>query len=86
MTVLLWARLLKGHADGARSRPGDWLTRVAITAGKIRATLAVRGTSIVPFDLLIAGRAVARGLILITNNLGEFNRVDTLHAEDWQAD
>jgi tRNA(fMet)-specific endonuclease VapC len=63
----------------------DFQLQDAITAGEIRATLAARGTPIGPFDLLIAGQAVARNLILITNNLREFNRIDALHVEDWQA-
>jgi tRNA(fMet)-specific endonuclease VapC len=63
----------------------DFQVQDAIKAGEIRATLAARGTPICPFDLLIAGQAVARDLILITNNLREFNRIDALHVEDWQA-
>lgn len=63
----------------------DFQLQDAITAGEIRATLAARGTPIDPFDLLIAGQAVARDLILVTNHLGEFNRIDALHVEDWQA-
>jgi tRNA(fMet)-specific endonuclease VapC len=63
----------------------DFQLQDAITAGEIRATLAARGTPIGPFDLLIAGQAMARDLTLITNNLREFNRIDQLRIEDWQA-
>jgi tRNA(fMet)-specific endonuclease VapC len=63
----------------------DFQLQDAITAGEIRATLATRGTPIGPFDLLIAGQAMARDLTLITNNLREFNRIDQLRIEDWQA-
>lgn len=52
-------------------------------AGEIRATLARQGTSIGPYDVLIAGQARARGLMLVTNNLSEFQRVDGLKVEDW---
>ncbi|WLE00496.1 hypothetical protein PX860_26740 (plasmid) [Agrobacterium leguminum] len=33
-------------------------------------------------DVLIGGQAKARGLMLVTNNLGEFDRVDGLRVED----
>src|ERR1700704_419358 len=44
-------------------------------AGKVRALLASKGTPIGPYDVLIAGQAVARNMILITNNTDEFARV-----------
>ncbi|WP_026620819.1 tRNA(fMet)-specific endonuclease VapC (plasmid) [Ensifer sp. WSM1721] len=55
----------------------------AFVAGEIRATLAVKGTPIGPYDALIAGQAKARGLTLVTNNMGEFQRVDGLSIDDW---
>ncbi|MGA9869218.1 MAG: type II toxin-antitoxin system VapC family toxin [Acetobacteraceae bacterium] len=54
-------------------------------SGEIRATLAAVGTPIGPYDILIAGQARARSLILITRNGGEFSRVPGLHIEDWEA-
>jgi len=36
-----------------------------------------------PYDLMIAGHARSRGLILVTGNLGEFQRVPGLRCEDW---
>lgn len=53
--------------------------------GDIRADLARRGEVIGPYDLMIAGHARSRGLIVVTGNLGEFNRVSGLRAEDWLA-
>lgn len=53
--------------------------------GDIRADLARRGQVIGPYDLMIAGHARSRGLIVVTGNLGEFSRVDGLRAEDWLA-
>jgi len=38
------------------------------------------------YDVLIAGHARSRGLIVVTGNLGEFGRVDGLRCEDWLAD
>lgn len=52
-------------------------------AGEIRAALQARGTPIGPYDVLIAGQAVARSLTLITHNVAEFSRVDGLEFEDW---
>lgn len=52
-------------------------------AGEIRAELAAKGTPIGPYDTLIAGQAMARDLILVTNNVGEFSRIEGLRIEDW---
>ncbi|MCL4069411.1 type II toxin-antitoxin system VapC family toxin [Pseudomonas sp. GX19020] len=57
----------------------------ARVAGEIRADLARQGTPIGPYDLLIAGQAKARGLTLVTNNSGEFERVPDLTLADWTA-
>jgi tRNA(fMet)-specific endonuclease VapC len=53
-------------------------------AGEIRASLALSGNMIGPFDILIAGQALSRGLTLITHNVNEFQRVKGLHVEDWE--
>lgn len=55
----------------------------ALASGEIRAALAAKGTPIGPYDVLIAAQAKTRDLVLITNNLGEFRRVDGLRVEDW---
>ena len=54
-------------------------------AGLIRAELEARGRPIGPYDLLIAGQARARALVLVTANAREFERVDGLEVEDWSA-
>lgn len=54
-------------------------------AGEIRAFLAAKGTPIGPYDVLIAGQAKARGMILITSNTNEFGRVPGLRIEDWET-
>lgn len=56
----------------------------AFSAGEIRASLAAAGTPIGPLDVLIAGVALARGLILVTHNTREFERVASLRLRDWQ--
>jgi tRNA(fMet)-specific endonuclease VapC len=54
-------------------------------AGAVRAFLAAQGTPIGPYDVLIAGQAKARRMILVTRNTGEFGRVPGLRIEDWEA-
>ncbi|MCM1232493.1 MAG: type II toxin-antitoxin system VapC family toxin [Ruminococcus flavefaciens] len=51
--------------------------------GRIKAELEKKGTPIGPMDTLIAGHAKSRGLIIVTNNTREFNRVVGLTVEDW---
>ncbi len=57
----------------------------ARVAGEIRADLKRKGQPIWPFDTLIAGQALARDLIVVTNNTREFARVEGLKLEDWTA-
>jgi tRNA(fMet)-specific endonuclease VapC len=54
-------------------------------AGELRAALAAAGTPVGPYDVLIAGQALARGLTLITRNLREFRRITSIQVEDWEA-
>ncbi len=55
----------------------------ARVAGEIRGSLAVRGTPIGPYDLLIAAQALQRSYTLVTANADEFARVDDLRWENW---
>lgn len=55
----------------------------AAHSGQIRAELSRQGLPIGPFDLMIAGHARSQGLIVVTNNTREFERVDGLRIEDW---
>lgn len=52
-------------------------------AAQVRADLERQGQSIGPYDLLIAGQALASGLTLVTNNTQEFQRVSGLKLESW---
>jgi tRNA(fMet)-specific endonuclease VapC len=51
----------------------------------IRAALAKRGTPIGPYDVMIAGTALRRGLVMVTSNGSEFERINGLVLEDWRA-
>ena len=51
--------------------------------GAIRAELELRGETIGDNDLHIAAHARSEGLSLVTNNLAEFKRVDSLLLENW---
>jgi tRNA(fMet)-specific endonuclease VapC len=55
----------------------------AEAAANIRAELERLGTSIGPYDLLIAGQAISHGLTLITNNVREYQRVIGLKIDSW---
>jgi tRNA(fMet)-specific endonuclease VapC len=57
----------------------------AAHAAEIRAGLAERGALIGAYDLLIAGHARSRGLVVVTSDLGDFARVPGLRSEDWLA-
>ena len=37
-----------------------------------------------PYDMLIAAQAVARNLILVTNNTNKLIRIENLKFEDWK--
>lgn len=55
----------------------------ALHTGQIRAELSKAGTPIGPYDHMIAGHARSRALILVTNNIREFERVPGLRFENW---
>ena len=53
------------------------------TAG-LRASLPKKGRPVGAYDALIAGCALARGLVLITSNEREFRRIGGLRVENWR--
>ena len=55
----------------------------ASESGEIRTSLQKKGTPIGPMDMLIAAHARSEGLILVTNNIREFERVPDLELENW---
>jgi tRNA(fMet)-specific endonuclease VapC len=52
--------------------------------GRIRAYLENAGTPIGPYDLQIAAIALIHGLIIVTHNTREFERIPGLKVEDWE--
>ncbi len=59
--------------------------RDARAAGAVRANLRTRGRPSGPYDVLLAGCAVSRGLTLVTANIGEMSRVDGLAVQSWRS-
>ena len=57
--------------------------QAAIAYGKIRADLERTGNIIGSMDMLIAANALSLDLVLVTNNVREFSRVQGLVIEDW---
>jgi len=61
----------------------DFTDEDAEVYGIIRADLEKRGEVIGPYDMQIAAQAISRDLILVTNNVKEFNRIKNLKLENW---
>lgn len=55
----------------------------AILFGRLRAKLALSGMPIGAYDVMIAAQGVARNLIVVTHNTGEFSRIPGIVLEDW---
>jgi tRNA(fMet)-specific endonuclease VapC len=54
-------------------------------AARIRAKLESDGQPIGPYDILLAGHALALSLTIVTGNTKEFEKVPGLLVENWQA-
>lgn len=63
--------------------PAPFTANDAAIYSRIRTALERRGAGIGAMDTLIAAQAVARGLVLVTDNLREFRRVPGLQCENW---
>ncbi len=51
--------------------------------GKIKSTLRKQGNLIEDLDILIAAVALANELILVTNNIKHFDRIENIRLENW---
>ncbi len=74
----LWDQLLK-HVQVI-----PFSSACAIAAAAVRSQLKQEGLPIGPYDTLIAGTAIANGLVVVTANLREFQRVSSLKTENWR--
>ena len=97
ISTIILTELLHGPAKSARPeahRPEveNFASRLEVLAydaaaayhaADIRATLERQGRSIGGYDVLIAGHARSRALIVVTGNRAEFGRVEGLRCEDW---
>lgn len=63
----------------------EFTSEDAAAYASVRAKLERAGTPIGPLDTLIAAQAVARRLIVVSNNEREFSRVTGLRVENWAA-
>jgi len=50
--------------------------------GRPKSKLKKEGQLIGPIDLLLAAQALNRGLIFVTNNIKEFERIENLNLEN----
>jgi tRNA(fMet)-specific endonuclease VapC len=69
----------------------DAVSVVHFTSEDARAAAAVRaaqrrlGRPVGPYDVLLAGTALARGQVLVTANEAEFSRISGLLVENWRV-
>ena len=68
---------------GARLEILPFDEKSAVQFGQVKAELELQGTLICCYDMMIAGHARSQGLILVTNNVKEFERVPGLRVENW---
>ena len=64
--------------------PQDFDGDAADEYGRLAADLADRGTPIGALDAMIAAHAIAKKLILVTNNEKHFRKVPGLKVENWR--
>ena len=96
-SVIVWAELLHGARKYGLPEQRrltihrllnpfaclDVTLEVAERYGQVRHDLETKGQVIGPFDLLLAATALVHNLTLVTQNTGEFSRVEGLRVEDW---
>ncbi len=97
ISVITYAELCHGVEKSAlpehnRRKIEDFVSRLEVLPygkraaahyGDIRATLESQGKTIAVNDLHIAAHARSDGLVLVSNNLKEFERVSGLRLDNW---
>ena len=71
------------RSQAVRLPPAVAFGNAAAHTADIRANLERRGLPIGAYDVMIAGHARSRGLVVVTGNPREFDRVEGLRSEDW---
>lgn len=74
--------VIRAILDAAEVAP--FTTEDAKAAARVRATLRRLGTPIGPYDVLLAGVALSRRLVMVTANVDELSRVEGLRVESWR--
>jgi predicted nucleic acid-binding protein len=72
-------KVFKGNRSQAVRLPKS----VALPESIQEVDIVAIGKPIGPYDMMIVGHARSMGLILVTNNLNEFERVPGLRVENW---
>ena len=62
----------------------DFDSSAALVYGRVRAVLERRGMIIGPYDLQIAAHALSLDLVLVSDNVREYRRVEGLKVENWR--
>jgi len=92
LTELLHGAAKSARPDANRREVENFAARLEVLpydaaaahhAADIRAALERQGRSIGSYDVLIAGHARSKGLVVVTGDRGELGRVDGLRCEDW---
>lgn len=92
LTELLHGAAKSARPDQNRTAVNSFVARLDVLpfdaeaaghAADVRAVFERAGLPIGGYDILIAGHARSRGLIVVTGNQREFQRVDGLRCEDW---
>lgn len=58
---------------------------IAEIFGILKSDMESKGTRLDDFDLIIASSALAHNLILVTNNVRHFERIEGLKIENWTS-
>jgi tRNA(fMet)-specific endonuclease VapC len=97
ISSVTWGELICGAEKSARKAENlltlqgfaarlvilDFDENSATQFGQIKAELEISGSKIGSYDMMIAGHARSQGLIIVTNNIREFSRVDGLRVTNW---
>jgi tRNA(fMet)-specific endonuclease VapC len=74
------------EAMAARLEVLPFDNKAAYHFGQIRSALHRMGQPIGPYDMMVAGHARSTGLVMVTNNVKEFERVPGLLIDDWSIE